>query len=163
MQCEKCNLISENDLVLCAQCGANLVEVLDENLSSVKTTREITRTEVPSLPAIIEKKPTIIEKTMQKAVNALASPAGRKVLKGAALVAVGVGLELATQLAARKPDQKLALPDKKARRNHLVAQVTRREEDGQEKVVQFFAPPSGTTVTETFYYKTVTVKRITKW
>jgi hypothetical protein len=130
-------------------------------MEPAEPTLEITRTEQTNLPAVIEKKPGVLA----RAVKLINTPIGRKVAKGVALVAVGVGMELLTQAAVTntKKEQKPALLRKENKQLHLIAQVLQRNQDGADKVVNFYAPPAGTTVIETFYYKEVTIKKITKW
>jgi hypothetical protein len=152
MICEKCTL--EFDGENCPKCESPVI------IEQSETTLKITRTEQTNLPAVIEKKPTFLA----RAVKLIKTPVGRKVAKGVALVAVGVGMELLTQAATKNnKSQKLALPKQDRKQPHLVAQVFERKEDAPDKVVNFYAPPAGTTVTETFYYREVTVKRVTKW
>jgi hypothetical protein len=159
MMCENCR--QEFTGAVCPECNKQAKNIQTAEVIT-ETTLEITRTEQTALPAIIEKKPHFLA----RAAKLMNTPVGRKVAKGVALVAVGVGMELLTQAAVKnsRQERKLALPKKESgKQPHLIAQVRQNNPQVPEKVIQFFAPPEGTTVIETFYYKEVTIRRETKW
>ncbi len=106
MNCEKCQSVYDQEDAFCRKCGAAIVQEATYDSLEDQPTLEIVAVEVVESAALA---PTKAGK-LSRITQILQSESGKKLAKGAALVAVGVGLELAAQ-ALGKRQTALARPN----------------------------------------------------
>ncbi len=101
MICENCRFESDYSDAFCRKCGAGLSQDVAHNspggrLEEMSTSQLATVEVIEALP-VVEAKPS----RLSRLAGALKSEQGKKLVRGAALVAVGVGLELAAQAVSK--------------------------------------------------------------
>jgi hypothetical protein len=96
MRCEKCSFACDPEDVFCRKCGSALAHEAAYN--EIHENRETVTAEVKTLE-VVESTTLAPEKPgrLSRLTSALKSDEAKKLARGAALVAVGVGIELAAQ------------------------------------------------------------------
>jgi len=103
MRCEKCNFECDSQDIFCRKCGTTVAQ--SEAEVSASSPLQVTTTAVEVIPAAPL---TLARPNKLRWLNrALNSKPGKKLVRGAALVAVGVGLELVAQAFGSKPKRSL--------------------------------------------------------
>lgn len=110
MRCQKCHFECDREDTFCRKCGTALVHEasfneLDAAGSEQVVTAEVTTLQVAQPALLAVAKPG----KLTRLTEMLKSEQGKKLARGAALVAVGVGIELAAQALGKKGQSQTAL------------------------------------------------------
>lgn len=163
MRCNKCQTLCDNEDAFCRKCGVVLAqegayhEVLDTKTTSepqIKTV-EVIQPSVSNLSTKVEKHR--IPGYLQMVGRALNSETGKKLVKGATMVAISMAAEIASQAATRnkenssKPNRAISLSNKKTASNsNNVPSVYNSTQTLPDGVAEHYS----------YYYEKLVVKRI---
>jgi hypothetical protein len=157
MRCDKCQMVRDEEDAFCRKCGAMLAhegaydEVLGVEANSETEVQivEVLQPQAANLPATVEKQR--VHNYLQIVVRALNSETGKKLVKGATMVALSVAAEIATQAATRHNNNRaLSHPSKKVASNSPT--IYSSAESLPDGVVEHYS----------YYYERLIVKRITR-
>ncbi len=150
MRCQKCQFECDNEDAFCRKCGGILahegdfteISHLSDSIESAAPVQIIEHTST-HLPTIVEaKKPNVLAKVVQ----VIGSETGQKIVKGAAVLAIGVAADLITQAAERR---------KPARRNNPATNALSRviNPPQNQQYLTPFRPPASGEIVESYYYR----------
>jgi len=161
MRCQKCQFECDNEDVFCRKCGANLTAEGDftEVVESAAPVESVTPVQIiehnpTNFSVIVEtKKPNVIAKV----ARVIGSETGQKIVKGAAVLAIGVVADLITQAAERRKPTK----NKPAPTTALSRAINAAQND--QSLMPFHSPAPGEIVQSYYYrYERWVVRRVIK-